>query len=151
MDPTSTPSTGTPPPGPVPESYTQVRKGRAEAMRVDRTGEPPPRSNKLVVGLITVSLLTQAAGFVAINGRMLDIQREIGELRAEMHREIGELRAEMHREIGGLRAEMHREIGKFRAEMYRELRALSERVSRIETILLERYPDPGEDEEPADS
>ena len=41
----------------------------------------------------------------------LDLQQQIGGVRAEFHKEIGGVRAEFHKEIGGVRAEFHKEIG----------------------------------------
>ena len=41
----------------------------------------------------------------------LDLQQQIGGLRAELPEQIGGVRAEFHKEIGGLPAELHKEIG----------------------------------------
>ena len=41
----------------------------------------------------------------------LDLQQQIGGVRAELPEQIGGVRAEFHKQIGGLRAELHKEIG----------------------------------------
>ena len=54
-----------------------------------------------------------AAAYTSLSGQMIGLQEQMGGLRAEMHEEIG-----------GLRAEMREEIGK-----------LSDRMTRIETLI----------------
>ena len=70
--------------------------------------------------LLAAMLSAGAIAFTSLSGQILGLQEQMGGLRVEMEEEIGGLRAEMHREIGGLRAE----IGE-----------LSERMTRIETLL----------------
>lgn len=41
----------------------------------------------------------------------------------------------MQKQIGGLRVEMHEEIDGLRAEMREEIGELSERITRIETLI----------------
>ena len=88
--------------------------------------------------LLAAMLSAGAIAFTSLSGQILGLQEQIGGI----HEEIGGLRAEMHEEIGGLRAEMHGEIGGLRAEMREEFAGLreeigelSERMTRIETLL----------------
>ena len=69
------------------------------------------------------------AGLI-LNGQrsLADLRREVGELRSE----IVDLRSEMHREFAAVREEMHREF----AAVRRELGALTERVARLEGIIV---------------
>ena len=66
--------------------------------------------------LLAAMLSAGAIAFTSLSGQILGLQEQIGGI----HAEIGDVRAE----IGGLRAEMHEEIGE-----------LSERMTRIETLL----------------
>ena len=100
--------------------------GRSAASR-----EPFGRMERLLLTLLAglfvmlaAMLSAGAIAFSSLSGQILGLQEQIGDLRAEMREEIGGLRAEMHDEIGGLRAEMREEIGK-----------LSDRMTRIETLI----------------
>ena len=110
--------------------------------RPERSREPLTRAERILIGMFAALLGSGVVGFTAINGQLVGIQRQIGDLRTEMHQEIGGLRTEMHREIGGLRTEMRRDIGGLRTEMHGEIRGLSveigklsDRITRIETRL----------------
>ena len=61
----------------------------------------------------------------------LDLQQQIGGVRAELPEQIGGLRAEFHKEIGGLRAEFHKEIGGVRAELHKEIGAVHEKIGDV--------------------
>ncbi len=100
-----------------------------------RSHDPLTRPERLLVTVFVTMFGTMLAagalGFTTLSGQLLDMQEQIGALQQEtsaqlldMQREIGGLRAEMREEVGGLRAEMHEEIGK-----------LSERMTRIETLI----------------
>ncbi len=108
--------------------------------RPERFREPLTRAEKILIGMFAALLGSGVVGFTAINGQLVGIQQQIGDLRAEVHQEIGDLRAEMHREIGGLRTEMHRAMGDLREEIRGDIGKLSERVSRLETRLPTRGP-----------
>ena len=101
------------------------------AGRPERSREPLTRAERILIGMFAALLGSGVVGFTAINGQLVGIQRQIGDLRAEMHQEIGGLRTEMHREIGDLREEMHRDIGGLSVEIGK----LSDRVTRVETRL----------------
>ena len=103
--------------------------------RPERSREPLTRAERILIGMFAALLGSGVVGFTAINGQLVGIQGQIGDLRAEMHQEIGVFRAEMHREIGDLREEMHRDIGGLRVD----IAELSDRVTRVET----RLPTPG--------
>ena len=110
--------------------------------RPERSREPLTRAERILIGMFAALLGSGVVGFTAINGQLVGIQRQIGDLRTEMHQEIGGLRTEMHQEIGGLRTEMRRDIGGLRTEMHGEIRGLSveigklsDRITRIETRL----------------
>ena len=62
-----------------------------------------------------------AVGFTTLSGQLLGLQKQVGDLRTEVHAEVGGLRTEMHKEIGGLRTEIHKEIGGLRVEMQQEI------------------------------
>ena len=94
----------------------------------DRTREPLSRAERILVGMFAALLGSGAVGFAAISGQILGLQRQIGDLRSEMHEQNGDLRSEMHREIGAL----GREVGE-----------LAERMDRIETVLAHRPDPPG--------
>lgn len=95
------------------------------AGRPERSREPLTRAERILIGMFAALLGSGVVGFTAINGQLVGIQRQIGDLRTEMHQEIGDLRTEMHREIRGLGVE----IGK-----------LSDRVTRVATRLPSRGP-----------
>ena len=110
--------------------------------RPERSREPLTRAERILIGMFAALLGSGVVGFTAINGQLVGIQRQIGDLRTEMHQEIGGLRTEMHQEIGGLQTEMRRDIGGLRTEMHGEIRGLSveigklsDRITRIETRL----------------
>ena len=110
--------------------------------RPERSREPLTRAERILIGMFAALLGSGVVGFTAINGQLVGIQRQIGDLRTEMHQELGDLRTEMHGEIGGLRTEMRRDIGGLRTEMHGEIRGLSveigklsDRITRIETRL----------------
>jgi hypothetical protein len=56
-----------------------------------RSGETISRADPFVITMLAALLGSTLVGFVAIGGQLLDLQRQIGELRVEMHDEIGEL------------------------------------------------------------
>ena len=91
------------------------------------------RADRIVVTMLAALLGGTLVGFVAIGGQLVGLQRQIGDLRTEMHSEIGTLRTEMHREIGTLRTEMRSEIGELRTEMRSEFSKVSDRITRLET------------------
>ena len=99
--------------------------------RSERSREPLTRAERILIGMFAALLGSGVVGFTAINGQLVGIQRQIGDLRTEMHQEIGGLRTEMHREIGDLRTEMHRDIGGLRVD----IGELSDRVTGVETRL----------------
>ena len=106
------------------------------AGRPERSREPLTRAERILIGMFAALLGSGVVGFTAINGQLVGIQRQIGDLRTEMHQEIGGLRTEMHREIGGLRTEMHQEIRGLSVEIGK----LSDQVTRVETRLPSRGP-----------
>ena len=108
--------------------------------RPERSREPLTRAERILIGMFAALLGSGVVGFTAINGQLVGIQRQIGDLRAEVHQEMGGLRAEMHRAMGGLRTEMHRAMGDLREEIRGDIGKLSERVSRLETRLPTRGP-----------
>ncbi len=81
--------------------------------------------------LLAAMLSAGAIAFTNLSGQILGLQEQMGNFRAEVHEEIGGLRAEVHGEIGGLRAEMREEV----AGLREEIGELSERMTRIETLL----------------
>ena len=115
-------------------AYTESRDARSEPVRhpeaepfareADRYRDRLSRADRYVVTMLAALLGCTVLGFVAIGGQLLNLQNEIGSLRAHTQREIGDLRAEMHQEIGRLRTEMQEQF-----------RILSERVTRVEERL----------------
>ena len=110
---------GTPLPEDAAPSYTPERDGQRTPMssgetnhaagRGGRSREPLTRADRIVVTMLAAML----GGFVAIGGQLVGLQRQIGEVRTDMTREIGDLRTEMHSEFG----------------------KLSDRITRIETLI----------------
>ena len=107
-----------------------------------RSHDPLTRPERLLVTVFVTMFGTMLAagalGFTTLSGQLLDMQEQIGDLQnqtsaqfLDMQEQIGALQKEtsaqlldMQRQIGGLRAEMHEEIGE-----------LSERMTRIETLI----------------
>ena len=117
--------------------YTEASDGTVREMTGagrERSPETLTRAEKILVTMLAAVLGSAAAGFfamnatmnanfTAVNGHLLGLQKQVGDLRTEMHEEIGGLRTEMREEIGGLRTEMREEIGK-----------LDTRIARLETL-----------------
>ena len=114
---------GTPLPEDAAHSYTPERDGQRKPMssgatdhaprRAERSREPLTRADRMVVTMLAAMLSGTLVGFVAIGGQLVGLQRQIGEVRTDMTREIGDLRTEMHSEFG----------------------RLSDRITRIETLI----------------
>ena len=79
----------------------------------ERSPEILTRAEKILVTMLMAVLGSAAAGFftmnatmnanfTAVNGHLLNLQKQIGDLRTEMHEEIGGLRTEVREEIGKL-------------------------------------------------
>ena len=73
-----------------------------------------------LVGCAAGGFFVMNANFVAINGHLLGLQEQIGDLRTAMQQEIGGLRTDMQREIGDLRT---------------DLSDLSNRITRLEVVM----------------
>ena len=67
------------------------------AGRGQRSREPLSRADKIFVAMFAALLGSGAVGFTAINGQLLGLQRQMGDLRTEMHQEIGTLSDRMTR------------------------------------------------------
>ncbi len=134
---TDTTQSAVPLPEPRGRSYTAREGERGRAMTSTEAGrlagrarvsrEPLGRMERLLLTLLAglfvmlaAMLSAGAIAFSSLSGQILGLQEQIGGI----HEEIGGLRAEMHEEIGDLRAEMREEIGK-----------LSDRMTRIETLI----------------
>ena len=120
---------------------TNVEAGRSAGPGV-RSHDPLTRPERLLVTVFVTMFGTMLAagalGFTTLSGQLLDMQEQIGDLQnqtsaqfLDVQEQIGALQKEtsaqlldMQRQIGGLRAEMHEEIGE-----------LSERMTRIETLI----------------
>ncbi|MCY3746469.1 MAG: hypothetical protein OXH05_09565 [Acidobacteria bacterium] len=88
-----------------------------ETERLTGRGEPLTRTERLLVTMFVTMFATLIAagalGFTTLSGQLLGMQEQIGGLRVEMHEEIDGLRADMQKQIG----------------------ELSERMTRIETLI----------------
>ena len=96
--------------------YTDASDGKVrELTRAGRERSPESltRAEKILVAMLAAVLGSAATGFfamnatmnanfTAVNGHLLDLQQQIGDLRTEMHEEIGGLRTEVREEIGKL-------------------------------------------------
>ena len=107
-------------------AMTNVEAGRLTG-RPAASREPLGRAERLhlavlagVFALVAAMLSAGAIAFTSLSGQILGLQEQMGGI----NEEIGSLRVEMHKEIGGLRAEIREEIGE-----------LSERMTRIETLI----------------
>ena len=61
----------------------------------------------------------------------LDLQQQIGGVRAELQEQIGGVRAELQEQIGGVRAEFQEQIGGVRAEFHKEIGAVHEKIGDV--------------------
>ena len=105
------------------QPYTQARDAQGRPMtdreteRLTGRGEPLTRTERLLVTMFVTMFATLIAagalGFTTLSGQLLGMQEQIGGLRVEMHEEIDGLRADMQKQIG----------------------ELSERMTRIETLI----------------
>ncbi|MYH20780.1 MAG: hypothetical protein F4023_14995 [Acidobacteria bacterium] len=105
------------------QPYTQARDAQGRPMtgreteRLTGRGEPLTRTERLLVTMFVTMFATMiAAGalaFTTLSGQLLDMQEQTS---AQL--------LDMQKQIGGLRVEMHAEIGE-----------LSERMTRIETLI----------------
>ena len=137
---TDTAETATPLPENQGRSYTPRESQQGRAMTSVDAGRLAgrPRASReplvpvdrllltLLAGMFVLAAGIVSAGAVAfssLSGQMLGLQEQIGGI----HEEIGGFREE----IGGLRGE----IGGLRAEMHAEIGRLSERMTRIETLI----------------
>ena len=122
-------------------AMTSAEPGRP-AGHGGRSHDPLTRSERLLVTVFVTMFGTMLAagalGFTTLSGQLLDMQEQIGNLQNQtsaqllnMQEQIGD----MQEEIGGLRVEMHEEIGGLRVEMHEEIGKLSERMTRIETLI----------------
>ena len=70
---------------------------------------------------------------------MVGFQRQIGDLRVEIHQEIGALRTDSERQIGDLRTDLERQIGDLRTDLERQINDLrtdlGQRMARLEAIM----------------
>ena len=72
---------------------------------------------------------------VLVMFQMLGIQRQIGDLRADLQGEIGTLRADLQGEIGTLRADLQGEIGTLRADLQGEIGTLRQEMASLRADL----------------
>ena len=89
------------------QPYTRARDAQGRPMTGKETerrtgrGEPLTRTERLLVTMfVTIFATMIAAGalaFTTLSGQLLDMQKQIGGLRVEMHEEIGELSERMTR------------------------------------------------------
>ena len=145
------------------EPYTQPRDepgGAMTGVEAERRAgsarnprEPLARADRIQIAMLAglfamlaAMLAAGAVGFTTLSGQILGLQKQVGDLRTEVHEEIGGLRTEMHKEIGGLRTEMQKEIGGLRTGMQKEIGGLrtgmqkeigelSDRMTRVETLI----------------
>ena len=105
------------------------------AARSALSREPLTRTERLLVTMFVTMFAAMlgagALGFTAISGQLLDMQKQMGELRTDMQTEIGNLRTDMHKQIGGVQTE----IGNLRTDMQKQIGELSERMARVETLI----------------
>ena len=96
------------PPAHVPDPpYTQAQDAQGRPMTGRETehstgrGEPLTRTERLLVTMFVTMFATMVAtgalGFTTLSGQLLDMQKQIGALRTEMHEEIGNLSERMAR------------------------------------------------------
>ena len=111
----------------------EPREGFAARSALSR--EPLTRTERLLVTMFVTIFAAMlgagALGFTAISGQLLDMQKQMGELRTDMQTEIGSLRTDMHKQIGGVQTE----IGNLRTDMQKQIGELSERMARVETLI----------------
>ena len=135
-------------PGARDRSYTPPDSAQGGAMtgveaerraaRARSSREPLARADRIQIAMLAGLFAmfagvfgAGAVGFTTLSGQILGLQKQVGDLRTEMHKEIGDLRTEMHKEIGDLRTEMQKEIGKLSDRMTR----VEERMTSVETLI----------------
>ena len=71
--------------------------------------EPLARADRIQIAMLAglfamlaAMLGAGAVGFTTLSGQILGLQKQVGDLRTEVHEEIGGLRIEMQKEIGDL-------------------------------------------------
>ncbi len=126
------------------QAYTQAQDAQGRPMTGRATehsagrGEPLTRTERLLVTMFVTMFATMIAagalGFTTLSGQLLDMQEQIGGLRVEMHEEIDGVRTEMREEIGKLSDRMDQ---------------LSERMTRIETLIETRLVPASDARDPA--
>ena len=130
------------------QPYTRARDAQGRPMtdreteRLTRRGEPLTRTERLLVTMFVTMFATMiAAGalaFTTLSGQLVDMQEQTSAQLLDMQEQIGGLRVEMHEEIDGLRADMQKQIGE-----------LSERMTRIETLIETRLVPASDARDPA--
>ena len=134
---TENPETGAGLPPEPDRSYTPPSDGKRVLMkgapreefaaRSALSREPLTRTERLLITMFVTMFAAMlgagALGFTTISGQLLDMQKQIGELRMEMHDEIGELSGRLD-ELSGRLGELSERLG-----------GLSERMARVETLI----------------
>ena len=145
---TENPETGARLPPEPDRSYTPPSDGKRVLMkgapreefaaRSALSREPLTRTERLLVTMFVTMFAAMlgagALGFTAISGQLLDMQKQIGDLRTDMRTGIGDLRTDLHKQIGGVQTE----IGNLRTDLHKQIGELSERMARIETLIQTR-------------
>ena len=130
------------------QPYTRARDAQGRPMtdreteRLTRRGEPLTRTERLLVTMFVTMFATMiAAGalaFTTLSGQLVDMQEQTSAQLLDMQRQTSVQLLDMQKQIGGLRAEMHEEIGE-----------LSERMTRIETLIETRLVPASDARDPA--
>lgn len=94
------------------------------ATRQQRTDEAPERREALTVEGSAMAVLTMSSALEAANDRAEQAERDVAEVRADLHavkvqhrQEIDDLRTEHNREITDLRARFDRDLAAVRADL----------------------------------
>ncbi len=110
--------------------------------------EPLARADRIQIAMLAglfamlaAMLAAGAVGFTTLSGQILGLQKQVGDLRTEMHKEIGDLRTEMHKEIGALSGRITRveeRITRVEERITRveeRIASVEERIASVETLI----------------
>ena len=91
---------------------------------------PPARgqltpAEKVMLALMVAMVAMIGGVFVSV----LSLQRQVGDLRVEIHQEFGDLRTDLGRQINDLRTDVERQINDLRTD-------LGQRMARLEAIMV---------------
>ena len=103
--------------------------------------EPLARADRIQIAMLAGLFAMFAAvfgagavGFTTLSGQILGLQKQVGDLRTEMHDEIGDLRTEMHKEMGALSERITR-VEERITRVEERIVSVEERIVSVEALI----------------